>query len=187
MPTANPHVLIEMTDEANCRFFGAWLIQVAEAEALWSAALADPEFADRVWDLHAIVVPDLAIRAREIFGELAHGGNIATLGLLPDDDFGERSTEFAMLVQLGFFVYVDGSYRMAVPESTTLAKVKQAALDVLATKAADASGIEFVQPERLLHTLPKVEAEAERSVMMAMRRFRIITRSVTTAEINGKA
>jgi hypothetical protein len=43
---------------------------------------------------------------------------------------------------------------MAVPESITLTKVKQAALDLLAT-AEDADGV--IRPERILHTLTKTE------------------------------
>jgi len=82
--------------------------------------------------------------------------------------------EFAFLVRLGFFVHADGRYRIAVPELITLGEVKQAALDVQAT-VEDEDGLELIQPERLLHTLPKAEAEAEQSVMIAMRRFRMIT------------
>jgi hypothetical protein len=69
MPTTDLHVLIEMTDEEDCRILAAWLLQAAEAETLWSDALKDPEFSDRILVLHAVVVPDLAIRALKIFGE----------------------------------------------------------------------------------------------------------------------
>ncbi|WP_128933579.1 hypothetical protein [Bradyrhizobium zhanjiangense] len=174
MPTATPHVLIEMPDEPDCRFFAAWLTQAAEAQGLWSKALEDPEFSDRVGILHVIVVPDLAIRALAIFEELGRGRHVAALALYPEDDYGEFSVEFGLLVQLGLFVHVDESYRMAVPESIALEKVKQAALDVVAT-AEDQDGIELVQPERLLHTLSKTEAEDGRSIRLAMRRFRLIT------------
>ena len=39
MVTANPNVLLEMSDEPDCRFVAAWLIKAAEAQALWSQAL----------------------------------------------------------------------------------------------------------------------------------------------------
>ena len=64
---------------------------------------------------------------------------------------------------------------MDVPERITLAAVKQAALDVSSTADDKEYGVEMIQPERLLHTLPKTEADAQRSTVMAMRRFRAIT------------
>ena len=45
MITANPHVLLEMSDEPDCRFVAAWLTKVAEAQTLWSQALNDHQFA----------------------------------------------------------------------------------------------------------------------------------------------
>ncbi len=34
MPMVNPHVLIEMTDEPDCRFVAAWLFRAAQAQSL---------------------------------------------------------------------------------------------------------------------------------------------------------
>ena len=42
MDTENPHVLLEMSDEPDCRFVAAWLSKVAEAQTFWSQALQDP-------------------------------------------------------------------------------------------------------------------------------------------------
>ena len=80
-------------------------------------------------------------------------------------------------MRLGFFVAVDGGYRLDIPQQVTLASVKRAALDMLSVAKDDRDGIEVLQPERLLQTLPKAEAKAQRSIMMAMRRFRMITAS----------
>jgi hypothetical protein len=173
MVIADPHVLIEMLDEPDCRFVADWLIKAAEAQTAWLKAFDDPLFRDRTDLLHVDSIPDLAASALQILGELEHQCGVAVLDLYPGEDT-FVSREFAFLVQLGFFVYVDGSYRMAVPELITLGKVKQAALDVQAT-VEDEDGLEVIQPERLLRTLPKAEAEAEHSVMLAMRRFRMTT------------
>jgi hypothetical protein len=174
MVIANPHVLFEMSDEPDCRLVADWLIKAAEAQMAWLEAIDDPLFRERTDLLHADGVPDLPASALQILGELEHQCGVAVLDLYPGEDT-FLSREFAFLVQLGFFVYVDGSYRIAVPEPITLSKVKQAALDVQVT-VEDEDGLEVIQPERLLlHTLPKAKAEAEQSVMMAMRRFRMIT------------
>jgi hypothetical protein len=173
MEIENPHVLVEMTDEPDCRFVADWLVKAAEAQTAWSKAFDDPLFEERTALLHVESIPDLAASALQMLGKLEHQCGVAVLDLYSGGDtFVGR--EFAFLVRLGFFVHVDGRYRMAVPELITLEKVKQAALDVQAT-VEDEDGLEIIQPERLLHTLTKAEAEAERSVMLAMRRFRMIT------------
>ena len=170
MATTNPHVLLEMTDEPDCRFVAAWLTKVAEAQTLWSQALKDHRFADHVLVLYADGIPDLAAAALEIFGELEHHRLVAALDLYSDKN-GLFSREFGLLVQLGLFIVVGPSYWMAIPEVVTLTAVKQAAFDVLSTAGDTGDGLEVVQPERLLHTLSAIEAEAWRSRLIKMRRF----------------
>ena len=79
--------------------------------------------------------------------------------------------EFGMMVQLGFFGFNGRSYELTVPEIITLESVQQAALNLMATATDLGDGLEVVQPERLLHTLPETEAKAWRSRLIAMRRF----------------
>jgi hypothetical protein len=169
MPTTNPHVLIEMTDEPDCRFIGSWLIKVAEAQAFWSEALRDPEFEDRVVTLW-YCEPNLECAALEILCELNRRAHVLATDLkrlVPDD----LSFEFGMMVQLGLFAFNGRSYQITVPETVTLESVQQAALKLLATTKDAGDGAETVQPERLLHTLPETEAKAWRSRLIAMRRF----------------
>jgi hypothetical protein len=170
MVPANAHVLLEMSDEPDCRFVAAWLTKVADAQALWSQALNDHRFADHVLLLHVDGIPDLAAAALEIFGELEHRCHVAALGLCSDEN-GLLSREFGLLVQLGFFVVDGPSYWMAIPEEVTLLTVKRAAFDVLSTAEDWGDGVEVVQPERQLHTFSEIEAEAWRSRLMMMRRF----------------
>ena len=172
MVTANPHVLLEMSDEPDCRFVAAWLIKAAEAQALWSQALNDHRFADHVELLHVESIPDLAAAALEILGELEHHCHVAALDLYSDEN-GLFSLEFGLLVRLGLFVVVGPSYWMAIPEVITLTAVKRAAFDVLSTADDAGDGIEVVQPERQLHTLSA--SEAWRSRLIMMRRFGAIT------------
>ncbi|MGY4513345.1 hypothetical protein [Bradyrhizobium sp. USDA 3650] len=163
-----PHLLLEMTEEPDCRFLAAWLFRAAQAQRLWSRALEERDFADHVALLHADGIPDLAARAMEIFGELEHQHHVATVELNPDTDI-LFDREFGLLERLGFFTYSGDSYWMALPKVLTSAAVKRAALEVATTVEMD--GLELICPERLLHTLSKKEAEGLRAGLMARRRF----------------
>lgn len=162
MPNADPYVLVEMTDEPNCRFVAAWLTKTAEAQDLWSEALKDPDFSHCVLLLHVMGIPDLAAFALEIVGELVHGRHVAAFDLFADEN-GVACNELTLLVRLGFFFEVAGSYHMPLPQSITQAAVTQAALDLLTT--AEDEG-DYLKPERLLHTMAKTEADQLRSRLM---------------------
>jgi hypothetical protein len=164
------HVLLEMTDQPDCRFVANWLTRAAEAQDFWSQALNEPDFADQTVLLHILVIPDLAAFALEILGKLENLRHAVALDLYPDED-GLLCIELTLLVQLGFFICVDGSYRMAVPETISLGKVKQAALDVLSTVGDINFDEDVVQPELLLCTQPQSQAEARRSRLIEMRNF----------------
>ncbi|MGX9429729.1 MULTISPECIES: hypothetical protein [Bradyrhizobium] len=170
MPSTNPHVLIEMTDEPDCHFIGSWLIKVAEAQALWSEALRDRDFHNRVSDVCAFCEPSLECAALEILCELKRRNHVLATDLkgIEPDTF---SFEFGMMVQLGLFTFNGRSYQITVPEAVAFESVQQAALNLLATARDVGDGMEAVQAERLLHTLPEAVAEAWRSRLIAMRRF----------------
>ena len=170
MTTADPHVLLEMSDEPDCRFVAAWLTAVAEAQTLWSQALQHPQFHVRIQLLQADGIANLAASALEILGELEHQRHVASLDLYKDED-GLFSIEFGILTRLGFFFGGGPSYWMVIPEVVSLSAVKQAALDVLSTAEDLGDGNEIIQPERQLHTLPAAEAETWRSKRIRVRRF----------------
>jgi hypothetical protein len=173
MGVDTPHVVLEMTDEPDCRFVAAWLIKAAEAQTLWSEALSDPSFEDRVQLLCAEDIPDLGARALEILSELeGRFPHVAALDLYsPEDKTALFPREFGMMVHLGFFIAAGPSYRMAVPRQITLEAVKQAAVNVLSTAADIGDGIDVLIPEHQLQTYPAGEAEAWRCTQMMMRRL----------------
>jgi hypothetical protein len=169
-PIETPHVLIEMTNEPDCRFIGSWLIKVAEAQAFWSEALRDPEFEDRVLTLCGYCEPNLECAALEILCELNRRAHVLATDLkrlVPDD----LSFEFGMMVQVSLFAFNGRSYQITVPETVTLESVQLAAFKLLATAKDVGDGMEAVQLERLLHTLHETEAEAWRSRLIGMRGF----------------
>jgi len=162
MPNSGPCVLVQMTDEADCRFVAAWLIKAAETQDIWSDALKDSDFSDPVALLHIMGMPDLGACALEMVEELEHRRHVATFDLLADE-YGLVCIELTLLVRLGFFFEVAGSYHMPLPQSITQAAVTQAALDLLTT--AEDEG-DYLKPERLLHTMAKTEADQLRSRLM---------------------
>ena len=174
MPDENARILIEMTDRPDCRFVSAWLAKVAEAEAIWSCALNDPCFSDRVMPLHVCGNPDLEAGALHIIGELEHWLGVAALALSSDgDDIIGR--EFALLLHLGFFAGVGLGYRLSMPDVISATSVKHAAFNMLSAVEVDGDGYELFRPGWLVDALPKEEAEVQRSIMLSMRRFRTIT------------
>jgi hypothetical protein len=164
------HVLIEMTSEPDCRFIGSWLMMVAEAQTYWSEALRDPDFEDRVDTLCGYCEPSLECAALEVLCALKQRQHVLAADLY-EIEAGVFCIEFGIMVQLGFFAFTGRSYQTAVPETVTLESVQQAALNVISTASDVGDGVKAVQPERLLHTLPEMEAEAWRSRLIAMRRF----------------
>lgn len=164
------HVLIEMTDEPDCRLIGSWLIKVAEAQTSWSQALRYPDFEDRVFTLCAYCEPNLECAALEVLGALKQRQHVLAADLY-EVEAGVFSIEFGMMVQLGLFTFTGRSYQITIPETVTLQSVQQAALTVLSTAKDAEDRPEIVQPERLLHTLPEAEAKAWRSRLIEMRRF----------------
>jgi hypothetical protein len=163
MPHAGPHILVETTNKADCRFFATWLVKAAEAQEFWSQAMSDPDFADEVILLHIMSEPDLAAFALE------SRHHVAVLDLYADE-MGLFCIELTMMVQLGFFVWVGGRYQMAVPEKITFATVKQAAFDLSST-VSDWGDVEIIEPECLLHLLSREDAETWRSRLIEMRHF----------------
>src|SRR4051794_10982294 len=99
MTNSDPHVLLEMPDEPDCRFVAAWLIKAAEAQCYWSEVLDNPNSARLVQLLYADGTPDLAAAALELLGELEHYLHVVSLDLYPDDS-GLFCREFGLLVKL---------------------------------------------------------------------------------------
>jgi len=172
---ADSHLLLEMSDEPDCRFVAAWLFRAAQAQKLWMQALDDPEFRDHIMLLHADGIPDLEAFALEIFGELEHQRHVAAMNLEEDSLLGR---EFGLMERLGFFVCGGVSYRMTLPKTITLAAVRRAALEVESTTALE-DGLEMINPENLLQTFPKAEAEGIRARLIALRRFNAVSKYET--------
>src|SRR4051812_24224403 len=144
MNTEKQCVLIEGTPIPDARFIAAWLLKAAEAQQLWSQALRDHAFADQIQDLIWGYIPDFEAAALDFLWEIQNHDFVLVRALNTDESgMGLWDIQFAMMVRLGFFEVVDRSYRMMVPESLTLEKIRWSALDLMKTKA-DVDGLELI-------------------------------------------
>jgi hypothetical protein len=175
-------VLIHAPTEASCRMCAEWLVRAAELEAVWTKALQDEKFRYLVADLCGFGEPNFEAGALQLLANIKSRSDISVFRF-DLDNLGENWTdvdallriEFTMMVMLGFFKITNKRYEMAVPETATITRIKQVALDILATKI-EADGVEFVCPEVLLNTMPASDAEAERLNFMAIREFEDVYR-----------
>jgi hypothetical protein len=163
--TTESYIVMELPPQRDCcDFYGPWLSKVAKAQRFWHQTRWDPAFAATVLRLGALADPHLHPAALSAVSALRPDNERILHGYNPnymfavDLDFesGGFATEFAILVQLGFFIVVDGRYQMRVPKTVTLESVQLAMLKIAATQKDG----ELAQPWRMLHTMPKAEAEA---------------------------
>ena len=116
MATENPHVLLEMSDEPDCRFVATWSAKRRKLRPFGHRHCKIPNLMTIFSFFTATVSPISQPRHIEILGELEHHRHVASLDLYQHED-GLFSIEFVMLVQLGFFVVGGSSYWMAISRS----------------------------------------------------------------------
>jgi len=163
--TTEKFIVMEMPPQPNCcDFFGAWLLKAVKAQHFWFQALMDEPFTATFPETKLLANPRLEPAALAAVSALRpdhdrtfHGYNPNyMLAVDLDCESGGFVTEFAILVQLGFFIVVDGRYQMRVPKTVILESVQLALLKIASTQKQG----EKARPQRMLHTMPKAEAEA---------------------------
>jgi hypothetical protein len=163
--TTGNFIVMEMPPQPNCcDFFGAWLLKVVKADRFWFEARMDDAFTANFPETKTLANPRLSPAAlaavtalRPDHDRTFHGYNPNYMFAIDlDFESGGFAMEFTILVQLGFFIVVDGRYQMRVPKTLTLEGVQLAMLKIASTQKQG----EKPQPQRLLHTMPKAEAEA---------------------------
>src|SRR6476646_10994494 len=135
-----PHVLIEMENLHDRQFACAWLVKLVETQWVWRETLCDPAFEQlaQIWmgNLHVGDFGEFLVSSiwRPQHPRANFKSNVAVFDLETGDHFG---AEFAILVQLGFFVLSGRFYHPSIPESVTNEAVQQAALKVASTAIGD--------------------------------------------------
>ncbi|SCB56053.1 hypothetical protein GA0061098_106911 [Bradyrhizobium shewense] len=162
----DPHIPIKMQNDCDCRFVGSWLLKVAEAQSFWSQMSGHPPFENSESALCWYDYPSLECVALEALGARKQVDSLFESDQ-PSNVRGEfYPFEFAVMIQLGFFVLADQTYQMTVPDSVTFEQVQRAALKAAAINAHD----DVARRDRLLHTLSQAEAEAARCTRLALLR-----------------
>ena len=136
---------------------------VAKAHRFWS--MLDESFATAVPEAAMIVNPRLEPAALAAVSALRPDNDHTFHGYTPNYmlavdlpcERGGFATEFAILVQLGFFIVVDGRYQMRVPHMVTLEGVQRAMCKIIASTKDHG---ETAQPRCTLNTMSKADAEA---------------------------
>ncbi|WP_008556005.1 hypothetical protein [Bradyrhizobium sp. CCGE-LA001] len=175
--TADPYVLLKMSEEPDCHFVASWLLKAAEAQASWSEVLDKPDSARGLELLYADGIPDVAAAALELLGELEHHRHVVALDLYPDDG-GLFCRELALLVQLGFFVRDGEGYQIAIPDQVSPEFVLAAAVELSSAVSDLEYGVDVLEPELKLATLSLREAMALRATLLAPRRTGVVVRLV---------
>lgn len=118
-------ILIEAPKWSDTHFYGKWFLAIAKVNKLWKSALRDPLFMNKIGTITAGIIPDFSICATVLLAQLGKEqcSIVIATGAYEVD-------EFAMLVDLGFFIRTERRYQMIMPSQLDMAKVKRAALNL---------------------------------------------------------
>ena len=148
-----PYTLVEGPRWGDAEFYGKWLLSAAIAQALWEGARRDPGFAKQIESVTVCWIPQFAIGATVMLSRLEE--NLASIAIGMNDADGMEFDEFAMMVEMGFFVLTGERYQMVIPTKLDIETVKRAVLAYARTE--DEEGM--LRPEYLVTTMPYTRAK----------------------------
>ena len=156
------YIPIEGPPFGDAEFYGKWLLAAAKAEALWREALKDQSFEKEVEDAFGYYIPDFGITASVMLMQLKEYQTTLIVKLES-----EEGQEFAMLVEMGFFVLAEHSYKMTIPTALDCGEAEDSSSQVCQTKDE-----EFVpHPEYLVTTMPFAEGQSWQDRLRAIEQF----------------
>ena len=153
MNGTKPYVLIEGPRWGDAEFYGRWLLAAGKAEALWKEAVNDNSFKRQIELVTAFYIPDFGIGATVLLSRFEKNLASVTVGLNSEDI--EEFNEFAMMVEMGFFILTGERYQMVIPTKLNMGKVKSAVLKFARTE--DEDGV--LRPENLVATMSYAKAK----------------------------
>src|SRR5690242_3401379 len=95
----DPFSVIEGPAWGDAEFYARWLASAATAQGLWKKALKDREFRRQVKQFLYCYIPDFGMGAAALLGQLWKNGVSALVDLSEE----QYSTDFAMMIMMGFF------------------------------------------------------------------------------------
>ena len=112
-----------------------------------------PVFKKQIGPVTLLYTPDFSIGATVLLSRFEK--NLFSITVGPTNEDVEVSNEFAMMVELGFFVLTGERYQMVIPTKLNMGKVKRAASKFARTE--DADGV--LHPEYLVATMSYARAQ----------------------------
>ena len=152
-----PHVLIETKNLHDRQFASDWLLKIVETRWVWKELLEDPALEESSRSMGEPCVGNLGeFLVSSIWRPYDNGASFKSSVAVFDFEIAPSHfwPEFAILVQLGFFVLCDEFYHPSIPKSVTNKAVQQAAEKVASTAIGDPHNM-----ERLLHVLAEDEVD----------------------------
>ena len=135
---------------ADCKFYSAWLAAVGDVQELWVEACKDKRFSNKIQELSDFHRPNFEIGASVLMMRLERKLTSVLV------DLGNNGAmEFCMMCAVGLFKRNNKLYEMAIPESISLRRVKQAALTLARTERGF-----YLHPEWLVVSMPYQRAVA---------------------------
>lgn len=160
-------ILVECPRWGDAKFLGNWLLAADKANNLLMEVREDLIFADQISTLEMVYVLDFAGDAYFMATEC--GGNVAALII----NYREEAEGFAMMVEMGFFKFIDGRYQMVVPNSVAAEDIRRALQMLARTEDAE----HMLHPDHLVRTMSRTEANKWQTRLKWMRDMRDISRS----------
>ena len=138
-------IFVEGSKKIDVVFHAKWLLEISSVEKHYAEAKRDPQFVrDVATRLEVLVVWDFALEATLLMSTLMRGEPIVL-------ETGSHESEvFAVLAQIGFFSWTLDRYRLSLPPAVTLATVKSAALNLIATQDEEYR----IFPEKIISVAP---------------------------------
>jgi hypothetical protein len=104
----------------------------------------DNSFKRQIELVTAFYIPDFGIGATVLLSRFEKNLTSVTVGLNSEDM--EEFNEFAMMVEMGFFILTGERYQMVIPTKLNMGKVKRAVLKFARTE--DEDGVLRPEPRR---------------------------------------
>jgi hypothetical protein len=156
-PANVSNVLVVMKNLHDRQFASAWLVKMMETQWAWRETLHNPAFEQLalIW----MGKLDLGDFGQYLVSSIWRHDRIANLMSFDLESHPHFDAEFAILVELGFFVLSGQFYNPAIPETITDEAVQQAGLKVAST-ATGAGKRRHVDPKHSLRVFSKFEVDA---------------------------
>jgi hypothetical protein len=145
-----PYILVEGPAWGDADFYGHWLLEAAKAQRLLDQAKKDnPVLREAIETLELAQFLDYGIMATILVSQFRNKQFQAFILDAASCDL----ADFALMVEMEFFVLTGDRYQMILPQNLDVDRVTQAHLKLAGTEDQD-----WIHPEQLVVTIPNDRA-----------------------------